>query len=279
MKYTCFLFLSLLALSAGKGLYWIKGGFRMERLVPRSMHEWGENSFLSEEAKGAFRQNYFYLNRGRQCYAFISEDKKYVLKLPRFDHFRSPFWLKALPFLDRYRREEMEDREKRYRFLFQSFEIASQEIPHETALVYLHLQKTKELGKVFIQDAAKQKYPLNLDRAVFALQLYQPLMIPELEKKITSLDIEGAEQILNALLSYLSERKKLGILNKDGSFLRNFSYDGSKVTQIDIGSFYRNSSLRKLNQIVEEATTPVIEWLFERDKDLAEWFKQEIKKI
>ena len=115
----------LMILGVGKGWHWIKDGFSIQRtafpLAPI------QESLVDEETRAALQQTYDYLGRGHQCYAFQSADGRYVLKLPRADRYRLPFWLKTctFPFLDSYREALQKDKQSRKEFLLNSFQILS----------------------------------------------------------------------------------------------------------------------------------------------------------
>ena len=267
---------------AGKGWHWAKDGFS----IRRTQFPLGEKSRapFDPTIAAALSQTYRYLGRGHQCYAFESADGQYVLKLPRYDRYLVPFWLRAcrFSFLDSYREELRLDKEKRLRFLLTSFGIAFDELREETALLCLHLGESDIFrSKTKIVDRLRRSYEIDLDKSAFILQRKKPLMMPVFEKSLKEGDRKAAKEILDAFLAVVAVRAGKGIFNKDPSFLRNFGYDGEGV-QIDIGSFYRKPSVDS-----EEAFAPsflqtvghVQNWLAEVDPEIGAWFESRTKEI
>ena len=84
-------------LAAGKVWYWCTNGFSVSRL-----HGWTQSSGKgfggTKKAESIIAQDFHYLGRGRQAFAFVSDDGQYVIKFPRGDICKLPFWLRALPF-------------------------------------------------------------------------------------------------------------------------------------------------------------------------------------
>src|SRR3990172_8014289 len=102
-KFSLFLLLVSVVLMIGKGWHWAKDGFHILR-VRNAPFGIGEDPPINAADLAALQQPYFYIGRGHQCYAFSSEDGKYVLKLPRLDRYELPFWLRIcrLSVLDAY---------------------------------------------------------------------------------------------------------------------------------------------------------------------------------
>lgn len=277
-----FLLLFVLALQAaiGKGWHWAKDGFSIRR-IDAEIPDACEALALDEEASGALNQEYRYLGRGHQCYAFISDDGKYVLKLPRLDLYRLRFWMRScnVPLLDSCRKAFKEDRAHRLSCLLHSFELAFQELREETSLVYLHLGKTKHLNRSLkIRDRFARSSLLDLDRTSFVLQKTQTLMVPEIRQALSTKDCIKTKQILSAFLEFIAARAKKGIYNKDPSFRRNFGWDGTRTIQIDVGSFYRPEQPDFAFSFLQ-TTGHVKEWLFQVDPEMGSWFAEQMESI
>ncbi len=270
-----FLILSMMLI--GKGWHFAKDGFSIQRTrFPLGRSHLPEPDF---EVRNALNQSYHYLGRGHQCYAFESADGQYVLKLPRYDRYTIPFWLRAsrFPFLENVREALQEDKEKRLQFTLNSFHIAFDELKKETALLYLHLDRTESFRlSTEVVDRIGRSYRLNLDRTAFILQRKKPLMMPAFKLALASGNRVEAKEILEAFLEVIAVRARKGIFNKDPSFLRNFGYDGEGV-QIDIGSFYRKKDVDLMTAFGPsflQTIGHVQDWLTTVDPEIASWFKQ-----
>lgn len=269
----------------GKGWHWAKDGFNIERTRFALPLVAKEEEDIPLEVRSALLQPFFYLSRGHQCYAFESKDGNYVLKLPRVDRYRLPFWLRScrFSFLDRQREEISFDRQKRFHFLMNSFQIAFNEMRKETALLYLHFHNSSSFRQsLALVDRIGRAYRLDLDRIPFLLQRKKALMMPLLEQSLQNRDRAEAEKILDAFLRIVAIRAKKGIFNKDPSFLRNFGFEEGEGMQIDVGSFYRDPSQDQEVSFApsfRQTTQHVQEWLFSIDPEVAKWFARRVEEI
>jgi hypothetical protein len=236
---------------------------------------------LSKEALAALQQNYRYLGRGHQCYAFESTDGLYVLKLIRADRYELPFWLKQVSWLKKRQKKKETDIQRRCQFLKASFVLAAHPLRSVTGIVAMHLGKTSEIHHTAtIIDRLGRRYYLDLDQTAFILQKKKALMMPQIAEAIRSKNTERAKLILNAFLELIQIRSNHGIFNKDPSFLKNFGYDAEGAFQIDIGSFYyKTTPPNTTRDAFRETTHHVFVWLHGQNATLADWFQDRCEEI
>jgi len=262
-----FLVLLLLIFCAGtgKGLYFLKNGFSPRRICSFNFYE---EKTLSNQVEEILSQPFHYLGRGRQCFAFSSEDGKYVLKLPRTDIYKLPFWAKVLP-LSNLRKRMEADRTERREFILKSFQIASEQLKDQTGIIAHHLgYSAPQNKKISLVDNLGVKHTLPLEKISFILQYKQPMLIPQFLSALSDGNEENAKKILKALVNTITERGKKGILNRDRSFLRNYGYDGEKAYQIDIGSFYIRDCTDPYQKSVLDSIAPIDERLSEKSPQM-----------
>jgi len=271
--------LVLLSMLVGKGIYFIKDGFSARRIQSLDyfvVEDW------DEEASRALEQTYHYIGRGRQCFAFASDDGKYVLKFPRTDIFKTPFWVRALP-VPSYRKELVANHKKREEFILNSFRISFSELKKETSLLAVHLGQSLGKGKKLrIVDASGSKHLLPLEKTSFVLQYKQPILMKTFTSALQNGSVKEAEKILDALLDAIVTRAKKGILNRDRSFLRNYGFDGTHAYQIDIGSFFRSKDLSPkaaYDKSVRDSTDPVREWLADNAPSMLPYLDSRLKEL
>jgi len=278
-KTAAFLLLILFCAAVGKGWHYLKDGFSIGR-INLGFSQTREALFFDPALKEAFCQKYFYLSRGRQCYAFASEDGRYVLKFPRSDSYKVPFWLRAcsFSFLDSRRELCFQAKKNRLNWLMTSFSLANSDLKKETALLYLHLCPTNHLkSQVSIQDPLGRVYVLDLDQTAFVLQEKKPLLIPLFQERLKKGDREGAKLLLIAFMDVVAARAEKGIFNKDGSFLRNFGFDGLRAIQIDIGDFYRpDKTDPSFSFSFQQTMGHVVDWLAKVDPEMEAWLRVRI---
>lgn len=271
--------LLILSLGVGKGLYFLKDGFSFRRI-----HSLKRQSCLGldKEAKKILQETFTYIGRGRQCFAFQSNDGKYVLKFPRTDIYSTPLWAKVLP-VKAYRTQLEAAHKEREEFIRESFKISFNSLKEETGLIAVHLGQTEPSKTLLtVVDAAGSKHKLPLYKTSFVLQYKYPILMNEYLKARKEESPDKAKKILDALVDVVIRRAKLGVLNRDRSFLRNFGFDGDKAYQIDVGSFFRNSELKmdaSFQKSIRDSLDPVQEWLKENDPDMLSYLDTKLHSI
>lgn len=262
----------------GKGWHWARDGFSLRRIQFPLMKAM-ESAPLSDELNAMLEQPFFYLGRGHQSFAFLSKDQKYVLKLPRYDIYRMPFWMRSLPFLKEVRFTYLQEKKRRFSFLMNSFILANQEMKEETGLLFLHLNVTKNLKKtVSLVDPVGRRFEMDLDRSGFLLQKRCDLLIPLYLEAKREGDEEKRKEILKAVLTFHEERARKGIHNKDPSFMRNIAFVEGHVVQIDVGSFYRQES-QDFRTSFSKHAGHFRDFLKEEDPEMESWFSEQIEEI
>lgn len=271
--------LILFSLGVGKGLYFLKDGFsfrRVSALKKQSYAGW------DEETEEALKQTFHYIGRGRQCFAFASEDDQYVLKFPRTDIYSTPFWARVLPFRE-YREVLESAHSKREERMRRSFDLCMNELKDETGLIAIHLGQTEKDDRTLtVIDATGSKHILPLYKSSFIFQYKKPILMRLFQSAIEKENRSEAEKILDALIDVVVARAKKGILNRDRSFLRNYGYDGKKAYQIDVGSFFKSKQLEPeaaYQKSVRDSMDAVQEWLRDHDPELEGYLNQKLATI
>lgn len=277
-KCVVFLFLAAFVLSVGKFWYFSKDGFHINRIA----YALPKKNIPEKDLSIFFQSPYHYLGRGRQCYVFVSQDDKYVLKIPRFDRYRLPFFWKAMPsFYDRKKKSIFLGRRDRLDFVLESFRLSAEELSEETAVLFLHFHQTSSLPARFvIYDRLHRPFTIDLNQTAFVLQEKKQLMMPLFLQTLRENRTEDAQKLLLAFLDIIDKRAQKGIFNRDPSFLKNFGWDGSKSIQIDIGSFWRKTQLsaqEAYSLSLIEGSGRVREWLAQTDPEMLRFYEEHLK--
>lgn len=279
MRLILFIFGLFLSTSLiGRGIYTLKKGFSPRRLQP--LEEIASPNF-SPEAKAALEKSYRYLGRGRQCFAFVSDDDRYVLKFPRTDIYATPFWLRALP-LKKMRNSLKKNHQERQRFILESFRLANEELHDQTGMIAYHMGKSDCSQTLTVIDALGCKHRMKAGKTSFVLQHKQPLWTEAFLKALDQDKKEEAKLILNALIQTIAERASKSILNRDRSFLRNYGFDGKKAYQIDVGSFFKTDQLSQeeiYSKSVRDSIDPIQEWLNDLDPEMLAYLNHHLDLI
>jgi hypothetical protein len=280
--------LALACVGFGRVWYELKDGFSFSRLafaLPPSASYPTDPLSQEEETRllQALSQEYHYLGRGRQCYAFESEDGHYVLKLPRFDRYRLPLYLRLFGGLEERKERLIEDKRERLEMTLKSFQIAHNELKKQTALLASHIHPTDHLpSTLFIRDKIGRRYSINPNLALFVLQEKRPILMKTFQDHWRRQDIDEAKKALNAFLDVVVTRARAGVFNKDPSFMKNFGYDGSDGVMIDVGSLFKKEELASdeaFHRSLREGTGPMKDWLAELNPELKEWFEKRIDEV
>lgn len=246
------------------------GGFSLNKITSDLCFnpDWEINAPLPDFH--IFEQKFYYLGSGGQAFAFVSSDGKYVLKFFQ-SYARFPRKLvKDWPLFSKKWKKEKEKTERD----FKSYQLAFQELSEESALLYLHLNPTKNLiPAVIICDPLGIEHKVLLDEKQFALQMKAEPLYPYLSDLLQFKNKEKVKKALSSLLSLLKTRLKKRIYDEDAKLHRNCGFFEDRAIFIDIGRFCRSSK----TQTLEDMTERLKLWLKENDPEIEKFLTDEIK--
>ncbi len=230
--------------------------------------------------------SFHYLASGAQCYAFDSDDHKYILKLFKFQHMRIPPWIKYLPLptsLERYRTAKLARKRQVIAELFGSFQLASRYLKEETGILFLHLRKTSDFqAQLTIFDKIGKQHKLNIDTTYFVLQLRADLAYDKINEWMKKGKISKARDGIRSLVALAATRCEKGLFDKDPDFRTNFGFVKGRATQIDIGRFSKRRHHCKKSICQPEIiriTREFRKWLQEHHEALVEVLDEEVNKV
>lgn len=206
-----------------------------------------------EELKQILDQDFYYLGKGCQFYVFASADKKYVIKFLKHKHLRPFSWLNSLPMPQALRKrcgEKIARRTERVERLFASCKLAYEKLPNETALLYIHINRTPALEKkITLHDKLGCKHTINIDDYEYFVQR-KATPVKEVFATSSSQEIpQRVQQLMDLVLA----RCEKGICDRDRSFVQNVAFLDKQAIFTDFGQFYED---------------PLILQKEEQDKDL-----------
>ena len=248
--------------------------------------EW-ETAPLSSEQKTELRnildQKFSYLGFGGQCFAFASDDGKYVIKF--FKHkIRKPYSYilnRQLPEpFEKKRLKKLGKAQFKLNRDFNSYKIAYEDLHDETGLVYIHLNKGKELNQsVTIRDKLGIEHQIALDDIEFIVQKRAQLAYAYIEELMDRGDTAAAKDALHALLKVIVSRCQKGVFDEDARIHRNFGFIDNRPIFIDVGRFRRDPE--RMNHAVykkdlQDITGRFRDWLEEAHPILVPILDEEI---
>ncbi len=233
-----------------------------------------------------FNQEYHYLAKGHQSYAFISQDQNYVLKFYRFpSHLRLFPWLNH-PLSSRLssrRQQIMEYNLEKLDMTFNSYKIAFEELQRETGTLWIHLTPKGNWNQtVTLIDKTGNRYTLPIDPLCFIVQKKAELIFPALEKMVNNHDLKGAQMMIDSIIDLIATQCRKGIKNSDPILEKNYGWDGTRALSIDIGRFV--SDMRQSNhfiysQEILDTTHSLASWLENNEPQLFSYYKEKIESI
>ncbi len=220
-----------------------------------------------------------YFGRGLQCFAFLSADGQYVLKvLNNCNHHKAALcrWIPGM-------QEAGKAAEEKAAQLFESYEIAFNELREETGLIYVHLHPTEHLQKrVTLIDRLGIAHSLDLDKMGFMVQKRAALFYPYLADRRDQGDLAGAQKAVEATIQALLARCKKGIWDNDPLFRTNFGFAEGRPVEIDVGSFSHDPSSRQPAVYAPEIrriTASLKDWAAKNYPELSLFIEEKVQEV
>lgn len=256
-------------------------GFAIEKtasIIPNSS-EW-ELPQNPDTIRPLLDQPFYYLGRGLQAYAFESADGLYVLKLMRHQRLQLHWIVARLPDFCTHREQVQCD--KRVGYLFRSLKVAFLDVPEETGLLCVHLNKSpNSYGDVAIYDKQGACYMVSLDSTEFVLQKKALLVKPLITELMSQGKTDEAQKRIAQIFELLRACAKKGVCDTDGSLIRknNLGFLPDRAIYIDTGKLTRKESMKNKERFIQDLKRlePLHAWLQERYPELAGYFEERQK--
>jgi hypothetical protein len=188
----------------------------------------------SKELQEILSQEFRYMACGGQSFAFLSEDNAYVIKF--FKHrIRKPhsYWMQLPPW-----QRKLERVQQKLHRDFTSYKIAYEDLPEETGVIYIHLNKGKApASSVTIRDKLEIKHTLQLEGLEFILQKRAELAYSRIDHLACQGDLLKVRGALRSIIDVIVARCQKGYFDEDAKIHRNFGFSGDKPVIIDVGRF------------------------------------------
>lgn len=246
---------------------------------------WEDSGLIStdKEIDAILAQPFSYLGSGGQCFAFASQDGRYVIKFfkTRFIKFGA-LYFQTMPCFSKTTQQRKIDKALfKLRRDFNSYAIAAHDLKQETGILYVHLNKSAHLDKtLFITDKLGIGHHIDLDRFEFAIQRRAELAYPHIESLIKNHELEKAKQAMASLIHLSKMRCEKGIFDEDAKIERNFGFLDAQPIFIDIGRFVKDPSRkdpaiyqRDLALIARQMHT----WITSYYPDLLSYFQEALQ--
>lgn len=253
-------------------------GFCLQKVISKNKSEEDINDSLSKEelksVQTILSQPFYFFKRGLQCYVFISEDSKYVLKFFRWKQLEPSIWSSYLP--STWLKQEKDLKEIRKKHDFTSYKIAFEELQEETGTLFLHLSKTKGLNTpLCFFDPLHIRHTVEADQIEFILQKKTDLFLSYFEQH--KKDPQKLELFLLQLLDLLEKRFIRQISDSDISLEYNMGVLNEKPVLFDIGNLTKKNTPISFKEFLKQESKLVLEWLKNNDPALAFFLENRIE--
>jgi hypothetical protein len=200
----------------------------------------------SSDAPTVLKQKFSYFAKGNQCFVFLSEDGKYVLKLFKYAQ-NTPSWITHIPLINRFkafRPAQTQHRLWKKERDTLGYKIAFEEWKEETALLAVHLSSTEKIfPTITLFDKLHIAHSLDLNKVDFVLQKRGVVLHEQIKEWMESRQEEKAKEALFAVLEFCAQKIKRGIFDDDGALHNNFGFIDGKLVQLDPGHFKQGDNL------------------------------------
>ncbi len=174
-----------------------------------------------------------FMTKGLQCYVFVSEDNKYVLKLLKWKEIEPPLWTRYVP--DSWVADLKKRKKEKKEHDFTSYQIARDELKEETGLIYLHLQKTEGLDTTLcLYDPLRIRHLVPADDIEFILQKKAESFLSYFTKHKN--DEEKMASFFSSFVHVIQKRIEKHISDSDISLEYNTGICENKPVLFDIGN-------------------------------------------
>ncbi len=254
-KWTLPILFALLLFGAIRLYYRLTDDFRLANMTYSLPFKapWSAPSLDREEKKfltQIFDQPFYYIGKGAQCYAFASQDQKYVLKFFKFKHLK-PNWLvdylPPLPPFKEYKERCIERKERKLIGVFNGYDLAYNKNKEGSRLIYLHLVPTDDLHlKATVVDKIGLKHEIPLDDVVFLVQKKGETLRTRLRNLLDKGKKEEAKLAMAAIVSmYIGEYQK-GLYDHDHGVLHNTGFVEDAPFHLDVGKLNRDERMKEV---------------------------------
>lgn len=277
----------------GSGFFFMtrSTGFGIEKIVSRLDYNpsW-ETITLSERQRElltqeVFSQKYYYLGAGNHCYAFISEDRKYVLKFFKMQHLLPKGWLNGFP-VSLFQKFGIKNETGHRLFaerIFTGYKAAYESLQEETGMLYIHLNKSCEFRTmVTLIDNKGKKYPVDIDSFEFIVQKSARKIFEHFTNLLDEGKNDDLRASINSFLQLIASRCEKGFSDPDLSIRNNFGFIGNSAIQFDCATLTEDSSMKyplnfrhEVMQVVERLN----QWANENCPEITIFIQEEAQRI
>lgn len=201
-----------------------------------------------EHLKEILNQEFRYLGKGAQVYAFASADDRWVIKFFKFKHLKPSLFISLLPPIPpfkAFKEANIQRKKRKLEGVFDGYRIAYLFDKENAGLFYVHFNKTNHLNlSAHLIDKIGFRHTVDLDKTVFIIQRKGQTLRQTLDDCLQKGDLNTALVRVNQILDmYLSEYEK-GVWDRDHGISHNTGFIADKPLHLDVGKFSKDDKMK-----------------------------------
>lgn len=290
-RFFILLTIGLVCYGLGRLYFQLTGGFNLANIHSDFVFQpqWEVRPLsIAEKSQldAALDQTYHYLGKGCQSYVFASQDGRYVIKFFKYQRFRLQPWLlyfPPLPAIVKFREEKNEKKWHKLDGFVKSWKLAFEDLKEETGLVFVHLNKTREMHKnLVIFDKLGLEHRVVLDQMEFCVQRKAEMLCDVLMRYQKEGDFAAASHLVDKLLALILSEYARGLADNDHALMQNTGIIEGRPIHIDVGQFVRNEEIKQPEVYHQELFTKTYKfkkWLGVHYPELGSYLEERLKEI
>jgi hypothetical protein len=266
-------------------------GFSVDKIASRLSYNprWEIEAITEKQrellVQNIFPQTYYYLASGNQCYAFVSEDRQYVLKFFKMQSLFPRGWLDSFP-LSLLQSLGIRDEPSNQLFserIFANYKDAYETFREETGLIYIHLNKTREFkSKVTLVDSKGKKSVVDLDSMEFIVQKRATKIFDHFKALLDENKLDDLRASIHSFLQLIALKCEKGFVDQDLIIRTNFGFIDNGAIQFDCATLTRDASMKyplNFRKEILEAAERLDIWARENSPDITLFIQEEAQRL
>lgn len=232
------------------------------------------------------QQTLSWLGRGMQAVVFETQDEKYVVKLFQLGRLREDDSRGSVEqLLSGESKEKRQERIQHREEIFSSSKLCYEELQEETGIVYVHLNRSKELiHTIRLVDKYGESHLIRGDDTSFLIQKKASYLVPTITAHMEQGEVEQAKARVDQIFDLLLSLAKKGFVDGDDALIRNNNLGLTKdrAIYIDTGHLFRASNLdiaERMRYEFEVRLDPLEKWLNVAYPDLGVHYRASRERI
>jgi len=202
-------------------------------------------------------QNFTYLGKGAQSYAFVSADDRYVIKFFKFKHLRPVWFMNFVPsvgYLKTFKEKQASRKERKLWGVFHAYKLAYDVDRNESGLEFIQLNTEGNPKRtVTLIDKIGLKRQVDLESIPFILQDKGQTLRVVLEDLLRNGDIVTAKHRISQIFDLYASEYNKGIYDHDHGVMRNTGFIGDRPIHLDVGKLERNELMKQKENAKKDA--------------------------